>query len=279
MQAFLPQTFLFFPLATALLITASAHSQESPPPSLPDLSELPTLMPSQPGPDSTLVPATPSDPTPTRPPAPSPASTRPSPEQLQAAQAERNWAVEAVKAKQEEAARAAAEAESVPAILPGQTADELTRALDPLTDLRESAEQPRSTSGELGNFQPVIGTSPGRTEPATTQNPVAPSANPLTSTPSAPVRPLIGPPPTPEMTLPTHGRSQPPNPNTVKLSSDPNFLPEGFADPLTRWEEEQAAAQARAAQTTQTLRTDEPRRPTYQELRRRIPDPTDRPRF
>ncbi|MFQ3670167.1 MAG: hypothetical protein SNJ84_01765 [Verrucomicrobiia bacterium] len=265
---------LFLALATSsLLLINTVAQQQAPSPELPDL---PSLNPLTPLPDSGIVPAAPTVPTPT--PSPLPASAPPTREQIQAAEADRNWAVEAVKAKQEEAAARAAEASATVPPVPGLEQDPLATALDPLADLREQTPSPTARPGQLGTFQPAIGGvgSEQTTTTATTQPTAQPAANPLTSTPSAPVRPIVGPPPTPEMTLPTHGRSQPPGPNIVKLSSDPNFIPEGYVDPLGRLEQEQAAA---AATRPNPNSRPETVRPTYRDIRQRIPNPSDPPRF
>ncbi|GAB4247654.1 MAG: hypothetical protein OHK005_13920 [Candidatus Methylacidiphilales bacterium] len=258
-------------------LAMAAYAQEQAPP--PDLLELPSINPVVPMPDTGLVPATP--PVPSSTPSPIPTGRQPTPEQLKAAEEDRNWAVNALKAKQEEAAARAAESPSPAAPLPGfDNQDALTRALDPLADLREGATPNPTTPGQLAPFQPVLPPpeTPSTTEAGAPQVHQAPLINPLTSTPSGPVRPLVGPPPTPEMTLPTQGRSQPPGPNAVKLSSDPNFMPEGYVDPLTRLEQERAAAQQWTAQNLANTQP-EVRRPTYRDLRQRIPDPTDRPPF
>lgn len=263
-------------VACLCLLTLAAYAQEQTPP--PEFTDLPNIHPVLPVPETALVPATPPLPIPAPP--PPPAQPPPNPEQLKEAEAERNWAVNALKAKQEDAARAS-ESSQQATPLPGfENQDELARALDPLTDLRTSTSSDRTTPGQLGTFQPVLSPPTSVTNPEAVVPEVNPSAmaNPLTTTPSGPVRPLVGPPPTPEMTLPSHGRSQPPTPNTVKLSSDPNFIPEGYVDPLTRLQQEQAAASQRTTQALANSRP-EPRRPTYRDLRQRIPDPTDRPPF
>jgi hypothetical protein len=270
---------LAFLMSVGPLVAQENAPQPSDPPSFPEL-------PSMDAPPPALLPEVQSTPSFNLPSASQPAIRQPTPSQadIDAAKAEQDWMVNALKAKKAEAS----EKQNNDLVRSQMTNTEPGQAmpnnLDPLVELRMNEPEPASTRvpGSFQPFEPTIPIPPSAVTPSglPAQNPGDPiTVNPLTSAPSGPIQPLLGPPRVSDLSTPTQASiSGPaaPGSNLRKLSSDPNFIPEGYNDPFALPE-----AGANTAQTPSPYPQPLPNaappmpRPTYRDLRKTIPDPTD----
>lgn len=213
---------------------------------------------------------------------PAPPQRQMTEEEIQKLKEQENWLVEGMKKKQEEAALLAKKSSDLNS----------KKDLEPAKP-KESTFQP----GELSTFKPVVADSSlaslnlnpdpkGNKKKATDLNSLAlpdiPSAgsNPLSSTNTSPVvQPILGPsrqPANPNVATLNPGLGVTPLPETgiKKISSNTNFIPEGYADSWTKQQQSPySTLNPQANKPIPPPATVVPR-PTFKDLANTIPDPT-----